>query len=94
MSCGIGHRLSSDPMWLWLWLWYRLAAVALIRPLGWEPPYAASVDLKRQKTKKKKKKKFQQKMENLNINMTYFCCFLIASFFTVKYLTNVSFLQH
>ena len=40
----------------WLWLWCRLAAVALIRPLAWEPPCAMSVALKRQKTKKRKKK--------------------------------------
>ena len=40
---------------LWLWLW--LAAIALIRPLAWESPYAAGVALKRQKTKRKKKKK-------------------------------------
>ena len=36
-----------------LWLWWRLAAVAPIRPLAWEPPYAAEVALKRQKEKKK-----------------------------------------
>ena len=29
-----------------LWLWYRLAAVAPIQPLAWEPPYAESVALK------------------------------------------------
>ena len=34
-----------------LWLWHRLAAVALIRPLAWEPPYAEGVALKRQKDK-------------------------------------------
>ena len=39
MSCGVGHRHVSDPTLLWLW--YRLAAVALIRPLAWEAPYAA-----------------------------------------------------
>ena len=38
-----------------LWLWCRLAAVALIRPLAWEPPYATGVALKRPKKKKKKK---------------------------------------
>ena len=38
MSCGVGHRLSSDLALLWLWR--RLAATALIRPLAWEPPYA------------------------------------------------------
>ena len=28
-------------------LWRRLAAVALTRPLAWEPPYAAGVALKK-----------------------------------------------
>ena len=37
-----------------LWLWCRLAATASIRPLAWEPPYAAGEALKGQKTKKKK----------------------------------------
>ena len=32
-----------------LWLW--LAAVPLIRPLAWEPPYAVSAAIKRQKKK-------------------------------------------
>ena len=40
-----------------LWLWRRPAAVALIRPLAWEPPYASGAALERQKKKKKKKKK-------------------------------------
>ena len=47
MSCGVGQRCSSDPMWLWC----RPAATALIPPLGWEPPYARGVALKRQKKK-------------------------------------------
>ena len=29
-----------------LWLWCRLAAVAPIRPLAWEPPYATSAAVK------------------------------------------------
>ena len=49
MSCGIGHRLGSDPALLWLW--HRPATVPPIRPLAWEPPYAAVVALKRQKQK-------------------------------------------
>ena len=53
MSSGAGHRRSSDPVLLWLW--HRLAAVAPIRSLAWEPPYAAGATFKRQKTKKKKK---------------------------------------
>ena len=36
-----------------LWLWCRLAPVALICPLAWEPPYATGEALKRQKTKNK-----------------------------------------
>ena len=35
-----------------LWLWHRLATVALIGPLAWEPPHAVGVALKRQKEKK------------------------------------------
>ena len=44
MSCGVGRRRGSDPVVLWLWR--RLAAVALIRPLAWEPPQATSAALK------------------------------------------------
>ena len=44
MSCGVGHRCDSDPTLLWLW--QRPAAVALIRPLAWEPPNAAGATLK------------------------------------------------
>ena len=36
MSCGVGHRCSSDPLLLWLWL----AATAPIWPLAWKLPYA------------------------------------------------------
>ena len=54
MSCGVGHRRGSGLVLLWLWC--RLAAVAPIGPLAWEPPCAAGADLKRQKKKKKKKK--------------------------------------
>ena len=50
MSCGIGQRRGSDLALLWLW--HRPAATALIQLLAWEPPYAASVALKRQKKKK------------------------------------------
>ena len=38
-----------------LWLCHRPAAVALIRPLAWEPPYAVSTALKDQKKRKKEK---------------------------------------
>ena len=44
VSCGVGNRHGSDLTLLQLWL--GPAAVALIQPLAWEPPYAAGADLK------------------------------------------------
>ena len=38
MSCGVGRRRGSDPMFLWLW--HRPVATASIGPLAWDPPYA------------------------------------------------------
>ena len=52
MSCGVGHRLGSDSALLWLWR--RLAAVAPIRPLAWEPQYAAGTAQEMAKSQKKK----------------------------------------
>uniref|UniRef100_A0A480G0Y1 Uncharacterized protein n=1 Tax=Sus scrofa TaxID=9823 RepID=A0A480G0Y1_PIG len=43
MSCGVGHRQSSDPKVLWLWC--RPAATAPIQPLAQEFPYASGVAL-------------------------------------------------
>ena len=59
MSCGVGCRRGSDLALLWLWLWLWLAAVSLIGPLAWEPPYTAGAALtktKQNKTKQKTKK--------------------------------------
>ena len=47
VASGVGLKHGSDP---------RLAAIALIRPLAWELPYAAGEALKGKKKKKKKKK--------------------------------------
>ena len=58
MSCGVGHRHGSDLVLLWLW--HRLAAVALVGPLAWEPPYAAGAAPKRQKKKKKVSKNIKK----------------------------------
>ena len=33
VSCGVGRRGGSDPVWLWLWC--RPVAAALIRSLAW-----------------------------------------------------------
>ena len=57
VSCGVGCRHCSDPALLWLW--HGPASIVLIRPLAWEPPYAAGaaqVIAKRQKQKQQKQK--------------------------------------
>ena len=46
MNCGVGRRHGLDLVWLWLWC--RLAAAVPMRPLVWEPPYAAGATLKKQ----------------------------------------------
>ena len=45
MCCGVGYRSSSNLVLLWLWC--RPAATAQIRPLAWEPPYAAGAEKKK-----------------------------------------------
>ena len=55
MSCGVGYRRGSDPELLWLWR--RPVAIAPIRPLAWEPLYAAGVAQEMAKKDKKDKKK-------------------------------------
>ena len=53
MSYGVGHRHDLDLVLLWLRR--RLAAIAPIQNLVWEPPYAMGEVLKGPKKKKKKK---------------------------------------
>ena len=48
-------QTRSDSELLLLWLWHKPAVAALIRPLAWELPYAASMALKGKKKKKKKR---------------------------------------
>ena len=61
VSCGVGYRCGSDPELLWLWR--RPTATALIRPLPWEPPYAAGVP-QEIATKTKKDKRQKKKFKN------------------------------
>ena len=49
MSCAVDCRPGSDSTLLWRW--YRLATAALIRPLAWEPPCAASMALEMKQNK-------------------------------------------
>ena len=60
MSCGVGHRHSSDPALLWLW--YRLAAAAPIQPLAWELPHAAGAALKAKTNKIKVQLRYMRKI--------------------------------
>ena len=48
INCNEVSRLGLDLVLLWLW--YRPAAVALIRSLAWELPYATGAVLKSKKT--------------------------------------------
>ena len=45
--------LSGLRIWSCCELWYKPAAVALIRPLAWEPPHAVGAALKSRKNKQK-----------------------------------------
>ena len=67
VSCGVGHRHSSDLAFLWLW--HRSAAVAPIWPLAWKHTYATGMTLKRQKTKKQNKTK-RNKTKQKRLNQT------------------------
>ena len=62
MSCGVGCRCNSDPELLWLW--HRPVATALIRPLAWEPPYAAGAPL--EKAKKRQQQQQQKSLQTIN----------------------------
>ena len=61
MSCGVGPRHGLDPPLLWLWC--EPVATAPIRPLAWEPPYAAAAGPRKDKKKKKETK--------LNVKLKY-----------------------
>ena len=61
MSCGVGCRRGSDPALLWLWR--RPVAPAPIRPLAWDPPYAAGVAQEIATTTTTKDKKDKKKKE-------------------------------
>ena len=53
MSCGVGLRRGSDPALLWP----RPVAIATIRPLAWEAPYAAGAPPPQKKPTPKQSKK-------------------------------------
>ena len=63
MSRGGGWRHGLDVAWLRLWR--RPAALAPIRPLAWEPPFAMAAVLK-YKTKQNKIHMYEHTCETLN----------------------------
>ena len=69
MSCGVGCRCSSGPVLLWLLR--RLVATAPIRPLAWEPQYAAGAAQRKGKNTKKKKKVYKISLCDLFIPLFY-----------------------
>ena len=74
LSCGIGHRCSSDPELLWLWLRLQLR----LDPLAWEPPYAAEMALekaKRQRKKETKCREYANGLITLSISFSFFSFF-------------------
>ena len=50
---AVSYGVGSDPELLWLWC--RLEAVAPIRPLTWESPYAVDTALKKKKEREREK---------------------------------------
>ena len=54
---GLAQRVKDLAL---LWLWGRMTSVALMRPLAWEPPYAAGAALKK---RQKKMRRFQMRKQ-------------------------------
>ena len=70
MSGGVDHRPGLDLALLWLWC--RPVAIALIRSLTWEPPFAAGAALEnRPKKKNFFLKLLKKKLINENIPNKY-----------------------
>ena len=64
MSCGVGRTSSLDLVLLWLW--HRLATVAPIQPLAWEPPNAVGAALEIGKKKEVRSQCFHYHASDLD----------------------------
>ena len=64
--------IPGSPQWVkdpaLLWLWCKRAATALIGPLGWEPPYAEGLAIKREEGEGKREEEEEALFSN---NKTY-----------------------
>ena len=58
---GFAQQVKDPPL---PWPWHKPAAIAPIRPLAWEPPYAMGAALK-----KKEKRKKEKSMNSLSCNI-------------------------
>ena len=76
MSCDVGCRRSSDPTLLWLRR--RLAAIATIGPLAWEPPYAMGAAVENAKRQKKKKIPYRIFFISSSVNGQLGCFHILA----------------
>ena len=74
MSCGVGCRCGSDPVWLWLW--QRPAAEALVGPLVLDGMCGTKKAKKPQtKTNEKPKKQTKKKKRCPKRQLLpFYCC--------------------
>ena len=72
MSCSVGRRRGSDPTLLWLQC--RPAAVALIGPLAWEPPYAAGFLPKKTKRRRRRRRSRSSGFHQCTAGREGHCC--------------------
>ena len=88
MSCGVGCRGGSDLALLWLW--HRLAVVAPIQPLAWEPPYDMGAALKRKKNEEEEEeRKTEEIKKELGVFVKNTLCLLTLN---ICYPTNLAIL--
>ena len=71
---GLAQRVKDLAL---LWLWHRPEATAPIRPLAWEPPYAAGAA--QEKAKRQKKKKFYLLLLVTCISSLFFVFYLFRA---------------
>ena len=76
MSSGVGGRRGWDPALLWLLR--SLVTTALIRPLAWEPPYAAGAAQEIPKRQKKKKEQIKKKKEIFPFSFLVLCIWFLS----------------
>ena len=67
-----------------LWLWHRLAAVAPIRPLAWEPPFVVGASLKKKKKSQWRFLDVMPKAQATKVKRNIVALYQTKNFCTVK----------